>query len=353
MKYKSIYSIICENVNSEGKLPRDFSLPFNETPPNKISFMPGAKEGIGIFHFGIEHHKKVPEKIVKLLKRDWKNGSTNSQSKIAEFLHVYGTLSVIDPVLDLILKDRNEIDVKNMFDYAFQLAFESSDEELVKLGIGLFGLLDLSEQQEIINKLLILALYEEFTLYVAVAVLKCKNGNDILFKIAQKVDGWGKIHTVKRMEPESDEIREWILRKGCANSVMDSYLGLECAIKGDLIGALRRDYIDDELFEGISIIIDAMLDEGPVEGISAYEHAEEALRRYLHIASVRAVTVMQFWRILNLQNWLKDAEIADRDELQKICDSIVSKESWREKISDVLKNPEDEQFFMQRVRQTG
>jgi len=76
---------------------------------------------------------------------------------------------------------------------------------------------------------------------------------------------------VERLEPTSDEIREWILRKGCANEIMDAYLGLECGNKGNLIGALRHGSIDDELFEGISVIIDALLDEGPVEGISVYD----------------------------------------------------------------------------------
>lgn len=345
MCVQSIYHAIYENLNSEGVLPQNFSLSFKRTSPNEISFMPGAKDGIGVFHFGLTNPEKVSKKIVKLLKSDWEKGSISSQIKIAELLHKYGTLSVIDSSLNSIREDHKRIDVNKMFYYACNLAFQTTDEELVKLGIGLLGLLDLNDQQEIIDKLIILALYEEFTLYVAVAVSNCKNGNDILYKIAQKVNGWGKIHTVQRLEPTSDEIREWILRRGCANAIMDSYLGLECAIKGDLIGTLRSDSLDDELFDGISIIIDALLDEGPVNGISVYEHAEEALQRYLMIASKHAVTMLQFWRILNLQSWLEHATISNKDELQKICNNIVYRESWRKLIFEILSNPNDEQFF--------
>ena len=61
------------------------------------------------------------------------------------------------------------------------------------------------------------------------------------------------------LQPETDEIRDWILRKGCANDIMDEYLGLECANKGGLIFALRQDSIDDDLYEGVAIIIDALL----------------------------------------------------------------------------------------------
>ena len=345
MSTQSIYNVIFESLNSEGKLSHNFTLPFEKVSPNKLRFIPGAKDGIGIFHFGSKHPEKVAKKIVKLLKNDWKKGISNSQTKIAELLHKHGFWLVVDPILNSIRENHNGVDIKNMVDYACRLAFQSTDEELVKLGIGLLGQIDLSNEPEIIDKLLILALYEEFTLYVTVAVSNCKSRNDILFKIAQKVHGWGKISTVERLEPASEEIREWILRKGCANSIMDAYLGLECANKGDLISALRRDYLDAELFESISVIIDALLDEGPVNGISVYEHAEEALQRYLVFATKYAVTVKHLWRILNLQSWLENSEIINRVELSNMCRIIVCRESWQKLICEILNNPDDELFF--------
>lgn len=193
MSTQSIFNAICKSLNSEGKLSQNFMLRFKEVSPNKLSFMPGAKDGIGVFHFDSKHPEIASKKIVKFLKSDWEKCSTNSQSKIAELLHRHGSSSVIDHILNSIREDHK--------------------------------------------------------------------------------DGWGKTHTVQRLEPTSGEIREWILRKGCANAVMDAYLGLECANKGNLISALCRDSFDDELFDGISVIIDALLDEGPVEGISVYKYA--------------------------------------------------------------------------------
>lgn len=345
MRTQSIYDVICESMNSEGKLSQNFTLPCEEASPNELRFMPGAKDGIGVFHFGLKHPEKVAKKIMKFMKSDWEKGCTDSQSKIAELLHKHRALSVVDHVLDSIREDLRGDDVKKMVDYACQLAFQNADEEMVKLGIALLGVTDLSTEQEIIDKLLVLALYEEFTLYVDVAVSNYQNGNDLLFEIAKKVDGWGKIHTIERIEPTSDEIREWILRKGCDNSVMDAYLGLECANKGDLINALRRDSVDNELFESISIIIDALLDERPAEGISAYEHDEEALQRYLLFAEEHAVTLKHLWCILNLQDWLEDAEIANRDKLQKMCDNIICRESWNDLIRNTLENPDEDQLF--------
>ncbi len=197
--------------------------------------------------------------------------------EIAKLLKEQGALSVVNPILNFIRQDHAEIDIRKMIDYAIQLAFESKNEELVKMGISLFGLIDLTSSKDVIGKFLTLALYEDFTLYVAVALSACDNRNELLFEIAQKTNGWGKIHVVERLEPETKKIKDWLLRHGCENTIMDAYLGLICAKKGELISVLRNGNIDEELFEGISAIINAMIDEGPVDGISVYEHAEEAI----------------------------------------------------------------------------
>lgn len=345
MGMQSIYDVILKNMTPEGKLAHDFKLPAKEIAPNELRFMPGAKDGIDIFHIGSNNPDAAVNKIVKYLKSDWEKGSNDAQEKIAHILQKQGFLSVADAILNSIREDHKGLDVENMFDYACRLAFQSEDVELVKLGIGLFGLFDFDDEQGIIDRLIVLALYEELTLYVVVAVLNYQNANDILFEIAKKVNGWGKIHTVERLEPETEVIREWILREGCENTVMDAYLGLECANKGNLIGALRRDFLDAELFDSISIIIDALLDEGPVEGISVYEYAAEALQRYLQFAMQYVATIKHLWYILNVRNWLDDSEITNKDELLKMCDSLIHRPSWQEIICEILADSSDDQQF--------
>ena len=56
----------------------------------------------------------------------------------------------------------------------------------------------------------------------------------------------------------------------------------------------------------------------------------EALQRYLMIASKHSynATIAN----LNLQSWLEHATISNKDELQKICNNIVYRESWRKLI---------------------
>jgi len=67
------------------KLPKDFTLPFKKTFPNELKFMPGAKDGIGIFHFGAKSSEKVSKKIVKLLKVTVKRVVSAHKMKLRNF----------------------------------------------------------------------------------------------------------------------------------------------------------------------------------------------------------------------------------------------------------------------------
>jgi len=342
MNEKSIYNIINDALTSDGRLPNNFALKINTPAPNELRFAPGAAHNL--FGGNGAQANKGAKKMVKLLQRDWKKGSS-SDAQLLALLKKYDTLSVADPVLDLIRKDYKNNDLQIIVDYASRLAFETRNEELVKLGIILLGLIDLSTFEEITDKLLTLALYEEFTLFSAVALGNCASGNDTLFALAQKIDGWGKINVVERLAPETEEIRDWLLRKGCENCIMDAYLGLECAVKGDLITALRRNTLDEALFDGISTIIGALLDEGPADGISAYEHAEEALQRYLQFAQTKATTLKHLWQIVNVQMAIENrADIACK-ELRALCKDITEKPTWQALIFETLENPENEELF--------
>ena len=217
--------------------------------------------------------------------------------------------------------------------------------ELVKLGISMLGIFELGSHEEIKEIVYTLALYDEFSLYAVVAASKWTGGNDLIFRIAKHVDSWGKIHAVERLESESGEIRDWILRHGCENGVMDAYLGLTCAIKGDLISALREDHIDGELFEGCATIIDALLDEGPVPGISEYEHAHEALLLHIRNMGEYASNLKHLWHTLNIMQWADSSDESYSDEVAGLCSEIIDRPEWRETIVSALERRDDADFF--------
>lgn len=340
MNKPSAYELIKVNIGADCKLPNTFSLE-EKTASNKIGFMPGAMDGIGVFHAGCGNEKKLVKEVVSLLKKYFKTGKGKYIAKIETVLADNRAISMIDLILQNIRDDHKSIRPNSVFESSLSLVKTSCNIELVKIGIGLLGLFDLANSEEVTEVIVTLALYDDFTLYAVVAASNWTNGNNVIFRIAQRINGWGKIHAVERLEPENGEIREWILRDGCSNSVMDAYLGLTCAVKGDLISALRQDTLDDKLFDSVAVIIDALLDEGPVSGMSEYEHAHEALTRFMSHAKQHVRNVEHLWRILNLRDWAECAEADYKDEILKQCHGIIDVPDWKEKIAFAVKNRDD------------
>jgi hypothetical protein len=348
MKKKSAYALIKASIGADGKLPYNFTL--EEKPaPNQVGFVPGAKDGIGVSHSSGGNKKKTVREIACLLKKYFKTGEGQFIDKIEEVLSDCRALSIIDATLERISKDRRNINPNSVVESSLNLVKTSGNIEVIKIGIGLLGLFNLGDCDEAVETVATLALYDDFTLYAVAATSEWTNGNDVIFRIAKNVTGWGKIHAVERLKPENNEIREWILRDGCSNDIMDNYLGLICAVKGDLLSALRQDTLDDKLFDSVSVIIGALIDEGFVNGISEYEHAREALTLYMSHAKRHSKGLHHLWRILNLRDWAKSAEVAVisdyKDEILAQCLEITHKPGWKAMIIEALQQRDGKNFF--------
>jgi len=369
---KSIYEIICESVGSDGRLPDDFTLPNWKVDPSGIRFRAGNFDG-GLYFFPqADDPKRVARQLVDAVQ-------SKNEVEIVSIVGKYGVIQYWDYFMREYTQRANELDAKFIYNYATFLAFELADIELVKLGISLLCVFMLTDVHHARTQLETLALFDEFTFFVVENLEVWENGNDSIFKIAQKVDGWGKIYAVKSLKPETQEIKDWLLRQGCKNDVSNSKLALECATKGDLIGVLQSGRVDAELFDKIAILIDALLGEmnnmgiriyksdeepekmptelaevmfdedddfqkGP-KGLEDYQYAEEAVTIYLQLAEKYAVSVNHLWYLSNLVTALESSNIPSKDELIRQCCKICDTQATRDLILAALSDPKSREFF--------
>ena len=63
-----------------------------------------------------------------------------------------------------------------------------------------------------------------------------------IWKLAKAVHGWGRIHAVNYLADLTitPEIKDWMLREGFRNRVLNEYLAYSCATAGELKQALCR-----------------------------------------------------------------------------------------------------------------
>ncbi len=216
-----------------------------------------------------------------------------------------------------------------------------------KLGIVLLGTCGDERDREL---LLLLGSLETLTLYAVVALRNTQSDPQrAVFELAQRVEGWGRIHAVERLKGCGDpEIKAWLLREGFRNGVMNEYLAHIAATTGGLYEALLSDDVDAALLDGAAGILSALAVGGPAEDMADYDDAVPAMHRFAELADARP-TLARLDALLTLYRLLDRPGFAwpehEPDRLKARYDAVLSQRKWHSLVSAHLVRPVGEFGF--------
>ena len=271
-----------------------------------------------------------------------------------KFLIENRVVPVIDPFMEA-LRQETDVNHDRLYDLGKSFAKDSPNREPVKFGIAVLGLYGQEQDKDIFRTL---GRHDEFTLFCAVALANAsENGEEELWELAKQVEGWGRIHLVERLtETRNPEIQDWLLREGYKNSVMYEYLGYSCAVGGNLLAALQRDVVDDQLLGATGEIIQSLISGGPAASLDDYEDGAAVVELYLGEMEQRASSLAQFLTIRAIREFLGE-EKADwqarasrgwtpekREAMLLQCSAIIVRPEWREKVLAGLKSADELEF---------
>lgn len=300
---KSIYQLICDHI-ADGVLEPSFSLSNEITDSAALPFADGARDGIYMYH--MHHTALTPAQsrgMGKALRVAATGGFEEAQGLLSAWTKECPIVGSINQMHKYVLDYADRLDASKMFHTARSLMLFSANAECVKAGIALMELYDLDERtKEIIRRL---GLCNEFTLFALWNMRGWENGNQEVFSLAQKVHGWGRIHAVECLQPETDEISRWFLLDGVRNNIMSAYSALPCWYKAEAEKVLFGKPSAEE-YKGIAAIIDGLLDEGPVTGISGLENAQEVLARFVEITPECAPGPEEYRVIESVKEWAEN-----------------------------------------------
>jgi len=266
----------------------------------RIKFVAGGMDGVFAHHGGDSKPTgtgaRVAREVIRAAKRD------DDRSKAA--LYEAAMREPAQAIADEVLSGIDGADRDSVAATARWLVRNAPDREPVKLGLFLLGASGTAGDLPLLE---LFARHEEFTKFAAFAAgALLEDPVDAWMRMAQRVHGWGKIDLVERIASRGAgraEVREWLLRHGCSNFVMDEYLGHVCASAGRLHEAIAAEHVDDEMLQGMITIVLALTSEsGAAADIRDYEFAEPVilhLIRHLEahpsFASQRAAGTLLRW----------------------------------------------------------
>ena len=324
----SIYELIKTSIQSNGELPEDFKLP--QKDPNGVPWADGAMDGVFIYHTvrNEENIDALKNIVFQISERKFEEAQTNLDK--LDFSMISRRYSL----LNWIIQEEEKININNLYEFAtFQLT-NSKNIELIKFCLSVLTIINIETDKDTIEKVKTLALSDEFTLYCLDILVYCldilvqlEDSNEEIFEIAKKVKGWGRIYSIEYLEATNDEIKEWILEEGCHNYVLPAYTAYTCAKKINLIEILNQDKISNKKFNDISYLMNALLDESAITGISALENRELLIERYLEKAKTLFSTQEDYHAIVGIKEYiLNNKEI--NNNLIKICDEILNSKGY-------------------------
>lgn len=310
---ESIYENICRARNELEVLPPEYSLPQEDKPQqDKVRFADGALDGIALYHMG------VPKQDTALLEQAVNTAATNlkqAHELIRQWVTDGHMISAREKILNYLLEHQQQLPAPEIYRLAAECALKGTHREEVKFGLVLLVLFDMSQNEPLKNAMRILALSDEFTLYVLQAAAVWDNSAQEILRIAKSVRGWGRIHAVRALEPETQEIADWLFAEGWNNTILHAYSALECCQKAGLRQRLESDMGEKDFFCACELLT-ALLAEGPVPGISEIEDCAGLLNAFVDCAASKAVSPQR-------QNALKlTAEYAADHELPEVAERI-------------------------------
>ena len=326
MNKKPIFEIIADRLRqTEFKdddiitLGKDFSLPNDE---EGLKYIDGAKDGICVYHMGAaEITQKDIEEINTVITLANTGDYDQADSVLEKLCERIRVVNFIDELQDCILARKDEIEDK-FYIYSLHLMTQSANIECVKAGMTIQELFGQSE--EVKGMVRTLGLSDEFTLYSVFIMRNWENGNTEIMNIAKSVNGWGKVHAVHYIEPDTEEIKYWLLTGAVSNDVMPAYSGWDCYKKADVEAILKKDGLTYEELEGVLSIVDAMLDEGPVLGISNVENPKEILLAVLnHSIKHLPLSSKNCEVISDISDWQKENLADENCEIDLLVNQIL------------------------------
>ena len=334
---KSIYETIMAAMEN-GKMPRHFALP--DTGPEfdnkKIKMAPGAMDGINIYHFSAEEPTEEDfQDMVTAVVAASSGNVQDAYTMLLELGRKFRAINIIDELQDCVRKHADELDAEQLYRFAvMDLLLEGRDIECVKFGLELLELFD--EPDEYVKQIVRnLGLYTEFTIFSVFNMKRWENGNEEIFRLAKNVEGWGRVHAIERLEPETQEIKDWLLFEACDDSVLDSYNALTC-VKNSAVAERLKGRITDKEYSAIGQLISNIIIEGPVAGISELPDAESVLADYVSQASLHTLKLADYSVILKVFKYA--CEDMDFPDLVSMCKTILTSGACRFCIEEALKS---------------
>lgn len=340
----SVMQRIYDAMDERGRLPRDFSLRQAMEPEGSAQgfyYSDGFMEGnITGLEKGEEESPELQEILQQILDGAYDQAVQGLQAFFGKgedrFMNAY-----VLPLQQEIDAHREELDPEPLIWFAHRLLQEADQEEIIKFALSLLEFFELQEEEDVAEDIRLLARCNEFTLFCVRDFLQWTDGQEEIFQTARQVYGWGRIAALEYLEPRTAPIRQWMLEEGWDNDVNPVYTARLLADHVDLLGVLERPTLTAKAFEGAEALVDALLVDEPVPGISEIRQPVKLLTEFLRHCEEQEKELEDYRVILRILQYahskLKGKE---QETVKQACGKLLLSFACAQTVQQAMKKGE-------------
>lgn len=340
----SILQRLYDALDERGRLPRDYSLQQAlepEGPAGGFYYSDGFMEGnITGLDKGGEESPELQDGLSQILEGEYDRAVQTLQAFFSDgedhLMNAY-----VESVQQWIDDHRDTLDPEPLIWFADRLLQEADQSEIIKFALSLLEFFDLHQEEELAEEIRLLAKCNEFTLFCVRNFLQWKNGQEEIWQTARQVYGWGRIAALEYLDPRTAQIRQWMLEEGWDNDVNPEYTARLLAENVDLLGVLEQPTLTAKAFEGAEALVDALLVDEPVPGISRIRQPVKLLTEFLRHCEEQEKELEEYQVILYILQYAQSRLAGKEQEtVKQACGKLLLSFACAQTVQQAMKKGE-------------
>ncbi len=333
----SLFELISDNIMDDGLLPADFRLPAQSASSlGNVRLVDGALDGMYLYHN--MSGDTDAEGLINVINEASQHDFDSAEYDLEDFFSDNNSrmLALVDELEKWVNDHLDTIDAEALFEFAANIIIKTGNTECLKFALTIFEMMDTDDNDAVKDVVSTLARSEEFTLFSIFVAETWKDSTTAILYFAKHTRGWGRIHCVEHIDASTGKIKDWLFHEGVKNSIGTAYSARTVAEKINLAKVFTNPNFNNDDYLLARPIMEGLLNEGTVKGISSMNNRTEIISGYLSKSETCDHTAETIGTLLDLKDYLSNNIFSESGRLTDKLDHILDSESIKEQIQLLL-----------------